>query len=138
MRQNSKGLFRAAIGAVASLLLVPATLVPVLAQALDGDALRVLALRGTWKAEHPEYGFWTWDKNGTVCLRVGTQEGDCADTGTWEINENALCYELTWWGESAGERINCFTVSAIDGQRFETLFHGSTMVSRMFAFAVRE
>lgn len=114
----------------------PFLVVPALAQELDGEGVRRLALEGIWEAEHAEYGFWSWNEDGTVCLRVGNKDGDCADTGTWEITENILCYELTWWGESVGERKSCVTVKPIGDSRFETLFHGGAMVSRMFAFKV--
>ena len=109
---------------------------PVHAQGLDGEAVRQLALRGVWEAEHAEYGLWTWNVDGTVCLRVGAKEGDCADTGTWTITDNVLCYELTWWGESVDERKSCFTVQPIDEGRYETIFHGGAMASRMFVFKI--
>jgi len=109
---------------------------PAMAQELDGETLTKLALGGIWQAEHAEYGFWNWNASGSVCLRLDSADGDCFDTGTWEINDNVLCYELTTWGESAGDRVNCFTVSALEDNRYETLFHGSAMVSRMFAFRV--
>ncbi len=111
-------------------------LIPAHADDLDGEALNDLALRGQWQAEHAEYGFWTWSEDGAVCLRVGSRDGECADTGTWKIADNVLCYELTWWGESVGERASCFTVQALGDDHFETLFHGGAMVSRMFAFKV--
>jgi len=111
---------------------------PAMAQELDGEALENLALGGLWKAEHAEYGSWSWSDSGSVCLRLGSADGDCFDTGTWEITDNVLCYELTTWGESVGERVNCFTVSALEDNRYETLFHGGAMVSRMFAFRVLE
>jgi len=112
--------------------------VPAQAQELDGEAVKQLALKGTWEAEHAEYGLWNWNDDGTVCLRLGNKDGDCADTGTWTISDNVLCYELTWWGETVDERKNCFTVQPLDGGRFETLFHGGVMVSRMFDFEVLE
>ncbi len=108
------------------------------AQELDGKALEGLALQGIWEAEHAEYGYWSWSDDGTICLRVGGKDGDCADTGTWNIADNVLCYELTWWGETVGERKSCFTVQPLDDGRYETLFHGGAMVSRMFAFKVLE
>ena len=111
---------------------------PAMAQELNGEALKKLALGGAWQAEHAEYGLWNWNDGGSVCLRVGSADGDCFDTGTWEITDNVLFYELTTWGESVGERVNCFTVNALEDDRYETLFHGGVMVSRMFAFRVLE
>jgi hypothetical protein len=118
------------------LLATSALLSPLPAQELDGNALEKLALQGTWEAEHAEYGFWNLSDDRTVCLRVGSRNGKCADTGTWNIADNVLCYEFTWWGETVGERKGCFTVQPIGDGRFETLFHGGPMVSRMFAFKV--
>jgi hypothetical protein len=120
------------------LTVVSGVMRPVLAQELDGDALIKLALGGTWQAEHAEYGLWSWNDSGSVCLRVGSADGDCFDTGTWQVNDNVLCYEMTTWGESVGERVNCFTVAAMGDNRYETLFYGGAMVSRMFAFKVLE
>ena len=129
MRARSLGL---------TLLLGSLLTVPVHAEELDGEAVKQLALQGAWEAEHAEYGFWNWSEDGTVCLRVGSKDGKCADTGTWNIADNVLCYEFTWWGETVGERKGCFTVQPIGEGRFETLFHGGPMVSRMFAFKVLE
>ena len=111
---------------------------PAAANELEDEALRALALQGMWATEHAEYGFWSFKEDGTVCLRIGSKDGDCADTGTWTVDGKVLCYELTWWGESVGERKSCFTVQPVDGTRYETLFHGGAMVSRMFAFEVLE
>ena len=119
-----------------SLLSIVATISHAAAQELDGKALERLALQGMWEAEHAEYGFWAWNGDGTVCLRVGNKDGECTDTGHWSVADNVLCYELKWWGDTAGERKNCFTVQALKDGRFETLFHGGTMVSRMFVFKV--
>ncbi len=111
---------------------------PAEAQELDSAALQKLALQGTWVAEYPEWGNWSWNKDETVCLRVGDTEGICADTGPWSINDNVICYELTWWGEAVGDRKNCFTVQAHSNGRHETLYHGGAMVSTMFFFKVLE
>lgn len=111
---------------------------PAEAQQLDRAAIQNLALQGTWAAEDSEWGNWSWNKDETVCLRIGETEGNCADTGTWVINENVVCYELTWWGESSGVRKNCFTAQALGDGRYETLYHGGAMVSTMFFFKVLE
>ncbi len=111
---------------------------PAEATELDGAAIPKLALQGIWIAEHPEWGNWSWNKDETVCLRVGETEGKCADTGTWVINDNVICYELTWWGEASGVRKNCFTAQAPGDGRYETLYHGGAMVSTMFFFRVLE
>ena len=108
------------------------------ADMLDHTTIQKLALQGTWAAEHPEFGNWSWNKDKSVCLRVGDTKGNCADTGTWEINDNVICYELTWWGKSSGVGKNCFTVQAAGEGRYETLYHGGAMVSTMYYFKVLE
>ena len=106
------------------------------AQELSGTALRELALSGTWQADHAEYGYWRWGEDASLCLSLEGPEGDCADSGTWTVDNNVMCYALTWWGSSVGENEGCFTVQPIENGRYETLFHGGVMVSRMFAFDV--
>ena len=111
---------------------------PAEAQELDSTAIQKLALQGTWAAEDLEFGYWSWNKDETVCLRVGDTEGKCADTGTWVINDNVICYELTWWGETVDNRKNCFTAQALGDGRYETLYHGGAMVSTFYKFEVLE
>ena len=109
---------------------------PAEAQALNGTAIQKLALQGTWVAEHAEFGNWSWGADNTVCFRLANPIGDCADTGTWTINGGVMCYELTWWGEGADVRTNCFTVNALGDGRYKTLYHGGAMVSTFFHFRV--
>jgi hypothetical protein len=108
------------------------------AETLDSATLQNLALQGTWAAEDAEIGYWSWNKDKTVCLRIGSAGGNCADTGTWKINDNVICYELSWWGESNDDRKSCFTVQAHGDGRYETLYHGGAMVSTYYYFNVLE
>lgn len=105
-------------------------------QTLNGAAILKLALQGTWAADHAESGYWSWGADNTVCFRLLDPTGDCADTGTWKINGDVMCYELTWWGESIGDRTNCFTVQARGYDRYEALYHGGAMVSTFIHFGV--
>ena len=102
------------------------------AQELDGAALQKLTTQGTWVAEHHEFGNWNWNKDETVCVHLRGTDKKCADTGTWVMNDNVICYELTWWGGDT--RKNCFTVQELGEGRFETLYHGGAMVSTFFYF----
>lgn len=104
------------------------------AQELDGAALQKLALQGTWVTEHSEFGQWIWNKDDTVCVHLPGTDVNCADTGTWVMNDNVICYEFTWWGSSI--RKNCFTVEALGEGRYETLYHGGAMVSTFFFFSL--
>ena len=106
-RPCNRGKRLASLGLILTLGLLANS--PAEAQELDSAAIQNLALQGTWAAENPEWGNWSWNKDETVCLRVGDTEGKCADTGTWVINDNVICYELTWWGGTVGDRKNCFT-----------------------------
>ena len=108
---------------------------PAEAQALKGTAIQKLALQGTWAAEK-DWGYWSWGADNTVCLRLHNQTGDCADTGTWTINGDVMCYELTWCGESYDVRTNCFTVHVLGDDRYEALYHGGAMVSTFIHLGV--
>lgn len=99
-------------------------------QALNKDALTKLALQGTWQTKR--FGHWSWNEDNSVCLRLLGLDEDCSDTGTWKIDEDILCYELTWWGESYQIKKNCFTVVALDGGRYEALHHDSKLDHSVF------
>jgi len=105
------------------------------AQALDGTELRDLALRGTWLTQD-HWGSWSWSDDNRVCIRFFDTGGECADTGTWSIDGNVMCYEFTWWGESFDLRRNCFTVHAKDGFHYESRYHGGALDSIFFSFIV--
>ena len=130
-----KALSIAAAGLALSLGLFGAT--PALAQSLDGAAIRALALQGTWAAKN-DWGYWSWSADNTVCLRVFGPEGDCADTGTWHIDGNVMCYELTWWGASYDVRKNCYTVHALEGGTYETRYHGGVLDTVFTTFKLVE
>ena len=106
------------------------------AQELDGATLQKLAIQDTWVAEDSEFGNWTWNTDETVCLHLHGTDNKCADTGTWVMNDNVICYEFTWWGGDT--RKNCFTVQELGEGRYETLYHGGAMVSTFYYFKVLE
>ena len=113
---------------------------PAAAQSLDGAAVQKLALQGTWVSEKPlkNWMSWSWSEDNKVCLHLVNPKGKCADTGTWTINGDVMCYELTWWGKSMDVRNNCFTVQAHGDGQFEALYHGTAMVSTFIHFKVLE
>ena len=110
---------------------------PAEARELDGTAIQKLALQGTWAAQDG-WGYWNWKEDNSVCIRLFEKDTKCTDTGTWSINDNAICYEFTWWGKPFDVRINCFTVHAFGDDRYETLYHGGAMVSTFFKFKLLE
>jgi hypothetical protein len=134
MQKNNQWRRLASLGLMLTLGLLANS--PAEAQALNGTAIQKLALQGTWVAEHAEFGNWSWDADNTVCFRLANPIGDCADTGTWTINGDVMCYELTWWGEGGGIKANCFTVHALGDDRYEALYHGGAMVSTFIHFGV--
>ncbi len=135
-RPCNRGKRLASLGLILTLGLLANS--PAEAQALDGTAIQKLALQGTWAAEEAGWGNWSWREDNTVCLRLLDQNGDCADTGTWTINGDAMCDVLTWWGETEGDRTNCLTVHALGDDRYEALYHGEAMVSTFIHFKVLE
>jgi hypothetical protein len=108
------------------------------AQELDGSAVKDLALQGIWDAQERGYGYWSWNEDGSVCLRKNDPTGDCDDTGTWAIEGNFICYELEWWGESEGLRVACISVIAHEGKPYEFIFQGDAMNSTLFTFKLLE
>ena len=110
---------------------------PAAAQKLDGDAIRDLVLKGTWAAQN-DWGYWGWSEDSSLCLRLFGPDGDCADTGTWTINGDVMCYELTWWGESYDVRKNCYTVHPLEDGRYETRYHGGALDSTFTIFTIIE
>ena len=108
---------------------------PAVAQQLDGPAVQDLALSGTWDAEG-EWGYWTWSADKTVCLRIFGPEDNCADTGTWNIDGDVMCYALTWFGSAYDVRENCYTVRALGDGKYETRYHGGALDSVFITFSV--
>ena len=82
------------------------------AENLDAKAARSLISGRTWQMKLGSgYAFWSWKSDGSVCLRVDDTDPKCADTGTWKLDGERLCYELTWWGKSGGYNVACFRIS---------------------------
>ena len=70
MRPNWSHRSTSHVGAALAISLGLLSSSPAFAQTLDGDAIRDLALQGTWTAEN-DFGFWSWSEDNTVCLRKG-------------------------------------------------------------------
>ena len=104
---------------VAMLLALPAA-----AAVLDAQAAKSLTSDRTWQQKAPAGPgkvFWSWKADGSVCLRTDGKNSKCTDTGTWKLDGERLCYELTWWGESAGRKSSCFRISDQGKGRYEAL-----------------
>lgn len=103
---------------------------------LDTDSTKKVLLDKTWAVEEfdgPGHYYWAWNSDGTVCLRLHDETGDCDDTGSWTMNDGRICYELGWWGKADGMISECLRVSEPDQDRYEALLdNGLTL----FKFSV--
>ena len=66
--------------------------------------------------------YWDFSDNGTLCARaIDAKRGDkCADEGKWRIEENALCWQLSWMGGGEGYKSTCILIKETDIGAFET------------------
>jgi hypothetical protein len=98
------------------------------ATAIVGDELRSLVSGRSWALS--TYGdptnpattmIWDFRKDGTVCARPGASKvGDkCADEGRWVLRGNLVCWDLTWFGASAGFKSACSSVKRTGPQRLQ-------------------
>lgn len=81
---------------------------------LDAKAAKNLISNRTWQANKVAdsgYSYWSWKSDGSVCLRDGSKTGKCDDTGSWKLEDDRFCYELTWWGKSIGLDSACFRIA---------------------------
>jgi hypothetical protein len=122
----------AILGMAAAIFLIAGA--PAQAQALDGLAIKELALRGTWNAQSSGWGFWSWDEDGSVCLRLNEPTGECSDTGTWAIDGDSICYEFEWVWESEGQRALCLHINDLGGH-YEAQ-HKGLVATSLFKFEV--
>ncbi len=106
------------------------------AETLDGASVRKLAHQGVWAGRDKWGGYWSWNADNSVCLRLFDQNGECSDTGSWKIVGDEICYELKWWGEIMGVRSQCVSVNRLSDIHYETRFHGGAMASTFFKFTV--
>ncbi len=109
-----------------------------MADQIVGKELEDLMGSGIWVSEHAEIGSWEWAYDGSICLRLPEPTDPCADNGTWKIEDDVICYKLTWWGSSVGDQENCFTLNTAGDGRYETVYHGGSMASTFFFFQVQE
>jgi hypothetical protein len=124
--------------ASAALLAFVASLLssPVVATTLDGEAAkRLLSDRDMASKNVAGEGFyyWTWKADGSVCMRLQEKNGQCADTGKWNIERDRVCYAFTWWGMSSGFGANCFRISEVAKGRYEAIQDNGM---RLFEFKV--
>ena len=57
------------------------------------------------------FNYWFWRADKSVCIQLEERSGKCDDAGPWKLDGERLCYELTWWGATQGEKKACFRIS---------------------------
>lgn len=91
---------------------------------LNAKAARSMISNRTWQQPQAHGSgqiYWSWKSDGSVCLRTEDKNSKCADTGHWKLDGERLCYELTWWGKSAGRNSACFRISDQGKGRYEAI-----------------
>ena len=75
---------------------------------------KVLALRfpGAPPSDPKFFSHWDFKSDGTVCGRlIGSQPNtECADVGTWKVQDNSLCWSLQRIGTSTGINAVCGSI----------------------------
>jgi hypothetical protein len=133
MRQRLNILIFAAIAAIAALLISQHAF----ATELGNNALKDLTLDRTWSGSRLLTGyqasFWKWKADGTVCVRLGSQNSGCTDDGTWKIVDKQICYKFTWWLKSINIMSACVSVEDRGNGDYEAMMPSG---SRFLAFRV--
>jgi hypothetical protein len=104
---------------------------------LSDDALKVLTTGKIWTTSktvnEDGVSVWKWNSDGTLCLRLGSQDGKCTDEGTWKIVDKRICYKFTWYLKSFGLISECFSVVNLGNGNYEAKLPLGT---RFLAFRV--
>lgn len=112
------------------LLLITPTTQLAFAGKLDKSALEKLVNNKTW---HINWAacmggangcktYWNWSKDGSVCARAidAKRTDKCADDGKWRIEEDKLCWKLTWLGGSEGYKSVCIDIEETSKGHYQT------------------
>jgi len=94
------------------------------AATLDAEAAKSLISGRMWQQPQPHGTgqlYWSWNADGSVCLRTDGKTSKCADTGTWKLGGDRLCYKLTWYGKASGRQSACFRISDKQKGLYEAL-----------------
>lgn len=99
-------------------------------EGVDNEIIAGLVANRTWQIDWSACmggangcrTYWDFSENGTLCARGidATRNDKCADEGSWRIEENALCWELTWLGGGEGYKSTCILIKEGTADAFET------------------
>ncbi len=95
---------------------------------VDREVIAQLVANRTWKLDwsscmgSTDCGtFWDFSGGGAVCARAigATPDDQCADEGSWRIEDNTLCWELSWMGGGSGYKSVCILIKEIGDNTYE-------------------
>lgn len=94
------------------------------AATLDAKATKSLVSDRVWQQKPsagPNYRYWSWKSDGSICIRTDDKSAKCGDTGHWKLNSERLCYDLKWGGLTYGAKSACFQIVDQGKGRYEAL-----------------
>jgi len=97
---------------------------PAFAATLDADAVKILVSDRMWQqktSSGPNYRYWSWKADGSVCLRADDKADKCGDTGRWKLDAERVCYDLRWGGLTYGVKSACFRITDQGKGRYQAL-----------------
>ena len=111
---------------------------PASAATLDAKATKILVSDRMWQqktSSGPNYRYWSWKSDGSICLRADDKTDKCGDTGHWKLDAERVCYDLRWGGLTYGVKSACFRITDQGKGRYQALQdNGLTL----FEFTVRQ
>jgi hypothetical protein len=98
----------------------------VAAERLDAQRTNALLFQGPWRIEAgASFDYFLWKPDRTLCVKLfDPRDSACHDTGSWFRNQTIVCYQLTWWGGTAGQRYGCFQIVEAGPGLYEALDAG--------------
>jgi len=105
---------------------------------MDAKAVRAVASGKTWQTKKvggvaTGYAWWSWQSDGSVCLRVDEPTGSCFDKGKWNLDGDRLCWQLEWHGSDLGLKSACVRVADQGKGRYLGIDEGG---NTLFDFSV--
>ena len=112
------------VAAFLTLLVALCSVLPGFAATLDANAARNLVSDRVWQQKPsagPNFRYWSWKSDGSVCIRTDDKADKCGDTGRWKLDAERLCFDLRWGGLNRGMKSACFRITDQGKGRYEAL-----------------
>ena len=97
---------------------------PAFAGIVDARVARDLVSDRVWQQKPsagPNYRYWSWKSDGSICIRTDDKADKCGDTGRWKLDAERLCFDLRWGGLNRGMKSACFRITDQGKGRYEAL-----------------